>query len=517
LQTALQQQQAAAVQTSAPVSTQSGAEVSADLIARQQVIGQVMDSLDGVDTQLKTLKKTVQNVLDYGKCDYNGNSCSGPRRIKTFRTKAQGFFEPYDGVLDSLEDSLYTAMSAGIDVSEIYMMLNNTCQQWGKYLCQYSDATPFVYCKGGNYDATRKEKTATTPISEGLNTANCKTYEWSDTGDPKTNTVKKIPNPNCTFVEMYRNDQRDQIQQNYIVANSDDATNIRMACISDGVLNSGIFARRSRKQSSIDLDTLELIINQDEPRGSTDAKTANIYCNTLDKNKLEQAIKTKKYDSLLAKMDGTNLVTTGCTSLDIEGCDYANPMYAMCSTHVYNIGATNNNLSAADKSNMTAVIGLKTTFMAQQLKKQYDYLSSVVKQMKNQLQKSIMTVSSSSNGGSGSSSSTQDLAGIQDCAARAPQSTLECLRNNYQVVSRNLSSTNMVSTALKNQVDRDWGILKATLKGLDKDTLDGNISCEKGQLTNVKAVKDCLELHMNSGFIAIQRALDTPLSSTTLR
>ena len=83
---------------------------------------------------------------------------------------------------------------------------------------------------------------------------------------------------------------------------------------------------------------------------------------------LEQAIKTKKHEYLLAKMvDGVLTPEKNC---NLDECDYANPIYAMCSTHVYNIGATNNDIPAADKQTMNAVIGLKTTFMAQQLKKQ---------------------------------------------------------------------------------------------------------------------------------------------------
>ena len=57
---------------------------------------------------------------------------------------ATGFLEPYDNAIDKIYDALVSAQTVGVDLSQIYMMLNNSCNSWGQYLCpvgtvEYSD------------------------------------------------------------------------------------------------------------------------------------------------------------------------------------------------------------------------------------------------------------------------------------------------------------------------------------------------------------------------------------------
>ncbi|MDR2268671.1 MAG: hypothetical protein LBD94_00630, partial [Rickettsiales bacterium] len=83
-----QQQQAAAAaqqQVSSVISAPADMEaaidrgVDADVIARQQIIGQVMSSLDGVDDGLNSLKKIVEDLRTYSNCDYSIAKCEGPK------------------------------------------------------------------------------------------------------------------------------------------------------------------------------------------------------------------------------------------------------------------------------------------------------------------------------------------------------------------------------------------------------------------------------------------------------
>lgn len=80
-----------------------------------------------------------------------------------------------------------------------------------------------------------------------------------------------------------------------------------------------------------------------------------------------------------------------------DGCDQDEnnrivPTLAMCSTHAYNIGR-GTNPSGSDKTFMRDVIALKTTVMMQQMYKQYDYLETMIKRLKTQLEKAILTTS----------------------------------------------------------------------------------------------------------------------------
>lgn len=67
------------------------------------------------------------------------------------------------------------------------------------------------------------------------------------------------------------------------------------------------------------------------------------------------------------------------------------PALALCSTHAYNIGQTENPTAAADKQAMRDVIALKSTVIMQQMKKQYDYLDATISRLKTQLEREILT------------------------------------------------------------------------------------------------------------------------------
>ena len=117
--------------------------IDPDVLVRQQITGQIKSKIENAEVALKTLRDTMQDTFTYAGCDTRGNNCVGPKRVKTFRQKAMGFFQPYNDVLDELYDALIVAQSVGVDITDIYMMLSGACNVWGEYLC--SDTTREVY------------------------------------------------------------------------------------------------------------------------------------------------------------------------------------------------------------------------------------------------------------------------------------------------------------------------------------------------------------------------------------
>ena len=167
----------------------------------------------------------------------------------------------------------------------------------------------------------------------------------------------------------------------------------------------------------------------------------------------------------------------GCD--DVSGNEYINPELALCTTHVYNIGGDQNPNSDAQREIMKDVVALKTTVMTQQMYKQYEYLESMMKRFKTQLEKAVLTTKLEASGASTSSnnsSSSMAVAGngnndryvILDSARNCNNETggklavYECLQNNISAVL-NAVSDNKTSEA-KRQLSSDinvantWGI-----------------------------------------------------------
>ena len=77
---------------------------------------------------------------------------------------------------------------------------------------------------------------------------------------------------------------------------------------------------------------------------------------------------------------------------------------ALCSTHAYNIGATENP-TGADKELMRDVIAMKTTLITQQMYRQYEQMESMLRRLKTQLEKAVLTTGLEAKGASPSGSS----------------------------------------------------------------------------------------------------------------
>ena len=234
---------------------QSG--VSADVLAREQISGQIMSAIENAETQLKTLKATMTDTFNYAGCDSRGNNCTGPKRVKTFKQKAEGFFDPYENVLDELYNALILAQSVGVDITDIYMMLNGTCNAWAQYLCADDQVMHYTAsnCKNGRsieeYEGGEKPLKALnrkTGLRGGHACVVGQVVPMSDGG--------------CQMIKMLSD--KEEVQRNWLYPEQGDDSRVRVGCASEALDNSALFRNRKR-QAAIDIETLEKIIAQDAP------------------------------------------------------------------------------------------------------------------------------------------------------------------------------------------------------------------------------------------------------------
>lgn len=215
--------------------------ISADILVREQMGGQIETAVEDAMVQMKKLKTTLDNILEYAGCDASANSCTGPRRVKKFKDLANEFFDPYEEVIDNMYEALMLAMTVGIDVSDVIMLLSNSCNIWGKYVCdscQYSNPLPDgCTCFG----------------EDGK--SNCYYRVITDT-DGK---VAKSQ-PHCRLVGTLN--EKSTIYREWIDANSGLTGSTQVACASDVIANVGLFRGRN-KQAKVDIETLRDLVNQD--------------------------------------------------------------------------------------------------------------------------------------------------------------------------------------------------------------------------------------------------------------
>ena len=105
-----QMQNAAAAANTATVSndsnltaaqqTAAAAGVSADILAREQISGQILSKIENAEDALKRAQAAMKTAFEYAGCDSTGSNCTGPKRVSTFKDKAMEFFDPYNDVLN---------------------------------------------------------------------------------------------------------------------------------------------------------------------------------------------------------------------------------------------------------------------------------------------------------------------------------------------------------------------------------------------------------------------------------
>ncbi len=141
-------------------------------------------------------------------------------------------------------------------------------------------------------------------------------------------------------------------------------------------------------------------------------------------------------------------VSDGCNEPDNI---HITPALALCTTHAYNIGMTQNPADEATRQLMQEVVSLKSTIITQQIYKQYEYLDATVRRLKTQLKKAVLTSSleaagASSSNSSGTSQSRDSyivLNGAENClsftGSNAFDSSLNCLNKNNEIIQNALS------------------------------------------------------------------------------
>ena len=259
--------------------------VSEDVLVRQQISGQILSAVENAEVQLKTLKATMQNAFEYAGCDARGNNCTGPKRVKMFKEKAMKFFEPYDAIADEMYEALEMALAVGVDVSDVIMMLSGSCNKWGKYMCTGSAV------QNGSTTTAIEEKHTPMPYTK----ENCVGGKSVKNGDFTRGGYECRPNQaippqddvRCTLIGLITGDgEDDTVERNWISEAYEGDKLIRVGCATSALDSISIFGRRkSSKNRTVDLDTLERIILQDAPEYSAKNRFSNAGDSEFEKLK----------------------------------------------------------------------------------------------------------------------------------------------------------------------------------------------------------------------------------------
>ncbi|MBO7066344.1 MAG: hypothetical protein J6W40_01835 [Alphaproteobacteria bacterium] len=318
--------------------------VSADVLAREQIGGQILSSLENAETQLKALKTSMEDAFKYAGCDSKGSGCAGPKRVRTFKEKAMAFFDPYENVLDELYDALITAQAVGVDISDIYMMLNDSCNVWAQYLCSTTER----YIKQPQYeiqpDGSLKVTSDYTMVRSWPKyvSDNCPNGQSVNTNGARGGrpcmigqVIPPEDDVSCTLQKTLTSGE--DVQRNWLWEEQGEYNgNIRVGCASSA-LEASKFFRNRKKGSSLDIDILKRIIEQDAPSvygtmwKNTGAKTAPNpdgikYCAVSDETlaDLEKIVSLKALPKTVCVADN-----------DLEGMLVARGLYENDFTNHY--------------------------------------------------------------------------------------------------------------------------------------------------------------------------------------
>ncbi len=408
------------------------------------------------------------------------------------------------------------AQTVGVDLSQIYMMLNNSCNSWGQYLCPQMKDGQIVYpnAEGGQKgaplvcDAGEKSKYSLCVSTSCMN----------ETPENYSNCVAECARATCqpcTLIKVLTESKEDQdaVYEGWINAEkSTDNGNTTVVACASGVLDSAkLFARGTRIKNGanlVDMDMLELWLDQIGPdkKGNVEPY-AYCYCATntcsvsgdmkdiLRKSALSKTVDT---DKMYCKMDNSGRCSNARTGT--SDASYINPIYAICDAHQYNAGMSGNDLGGDKIAEIKEIVGLKTTVVSQQMYKQYEYLNATLRRLKTQLEKAALTAtletagaksegsSSSSSGGLlGGSGNNDDktihLPGANNCSNLMDfDSAYNCLQNNVALIKSNVN-TNTKKACLQ---------LQETVKSANAILSAGNKSWSSCQsYTNPNSYKSC--------------------------
>ena len=529
--------------------------ISADVIERQKITGQIMTEIENAEVSLKEVKVAMNNAFEYAKCDARGNNCSGPKRVKKWRELATEFLAPYDNTIDKIYDALIIAQTVGVDLSQIYMMLNNSCNSWGQYLCPQMTGGKIVYT---DPDSTSKGVPLVCPkgatsgyvdvdvaevrkcVAENVDVKKTSKEELENierTCNAKYTSYRTSANSGCQPCTMIKvltesKDDQDAVYEGWVNAEkgTSDGNTTVVACASGALNSSKLFARRTKTKNGaglVDIDKLDTWLHQvgiDKTYKNLSVRPTD-YCGVL--SSLKDALTRAALGKNIVKDQVLCVSDVGATGpKEDENCPYINPIYAICDTHQYNANVPAGQKLDSDKiAEMKEIIGLKTTVISQQMYKQYEYLNATLRRLKTQLEKATLTAKleaagaktedGSSSGGllGGKSDSDKEivLAGAENCwNAGSSSAAYTCIQNNLNLIKSNASTNKKKAAQQLNKtvvVAGQWGIYaqkKTVILGKDKKEVSDCDVFESGSPSDKDKITTCA----NALSIAVARKID---------
>ena len=253
--------------------------ISADILIREQMGGQIETAIENATTAMKDLKGKLDAVLEYAGCDPSVTGCTGPKRVKKFKDLANEFFDPYENVVESVYDALILAMTVGINVNDVIMLLSDSCNIWGKYICEP--------CR-----PTGHKKNPTTGAMEPVLPDGCDCNDWDNPENPKGCYYRVITDANfkvgekqthCRLVSTLKD--TDTVWREWIDANTGMTGSTQVACASDVVMSATLFrSMRKKTKAKLDIDVLRRLVNQDSYscRGKWDSNSDKFVLSHTD-------------------------------------------------------------------------------------------------------------------------------------------------------------------------------------------------------------------------------------------
>lgn len=282
IQNALESQRANAAPATMPVSdtNQTGAVISGleglsvaeqlaakngispDILVREQMGPKIETAIEDAMTAMKDLKDKLDTILEYAGCDSSVTGCTGPKRVKKFKDLANEFFDPYENVVESVYDALILAMTVGINVNDVIMLLSDACNIWGKYLCEPCSPSDedAKNCICNDHDPGR---------GTGLYDGVPGTCYWRVVTDG--NFKVGLSQNHCRLVGTIKD--QETVWREWIDANTGMTGATQVQCASDVVMSATLFrSMRKKTKAKLDIDVIRKLVNQDSYscRGSWD-------------------------------------------------------------------------------------------------------------------------------------------------------------------------------------------------------------------------------------------------------
>jgi hypothetical protein len=186
---------------------------------------------------------------------------------------------------------------------------------------------------------------------------------------------------------------------------------------------------------------------------------------------------------------------------------------ALCSTHAYNIGMTENP-DSADREWMREVIALKTELVTQQMYKHYEQMRAMLNRFKTQMEKSVLQANLEAVGAVtqkkqekvASARQTNpnifmESGGIKDCINSDLDNEVvaKCFYSNYNVIngSYKLGETPPINT--RKQLAKDFELVCGLLTKKEDQGDCTNTSCTNYKnLSNKEAFSSCMNKHVGN-------------------